>query len=773
MFLRGGLARAGRHVRSPQRILLLTHHSRQFWSLGRGKKPQETPRPTAEHFTPTQPVRRHGAPDRQLLVHQFNNAIGMNDPAALHRWYHAIRDVLDHTPQVQPWLTRSQLLSAFALLALTYRLFSRNFTLIDIILQDMPVLHHEPVSEDVHSRILDCLLRASASSSLEVPHRYLFTMQERPGNVMPTPNLWNTLLRTCSQRGSVTMIHRVLSDMIVTGCPPTLHSYELLFNAINTSSTLLTMDEVAELVDQMIASGIPYDPTTWSILQETYAKEGFRVQADDVGDLYTQKYSELNLKSTEPPTSLGLVQELTQCAVKDGVNAAITLFQQKSRTEGIMADYDILAAILRNSHKLTEMRKTERALNVWAGPNARVWMLLIKNADLKGYAHNAMEVYEQAKRAGVTPTATLVMPVIHVLCSKVSGGGKGSSSEDALDAALKIYQELCDVQAKGDKPDAKGPSQSIYRTLARTLVYAQNQRKYFPRLMTLLDDMKSRKLPLDSTILAMIVVSQMRAAPSLEEAYRAYESLTQGATPMDAPGYQHVLHELCQMRKGQLVVPPINLVFDVVADARAAGHDLSEVAYILWLRAAGRLATALRDNVDPDSTLDTIRVAIRRVHDRLTIDATVTPTAFLWATLMDAYQRAWMSGEAMRVWDMMLLQGKLNEAAVSIMTDTCSHAGMYSLLQEIWTKLRRTRFPLNQRNWNNYVEALCRLNRLDQAVKVVCHEMDADPDKETTPNAESVQILLKYGKAHGRGEEIETILHNRLPKLLEQNQETV
>jgi hypothetical protein len=407
MSLRGGLARAGRHVRShPPRAPLLSigrvHSARAFWSWS-GPPPPAPPPAKLEPFTsnarnkPT--VERYRLLQRPFLVQQFDTAVGTHDAAAVHRWYGALREVLVAHPPApgHAWLTRAQLLGALALLATTARALARNTRLLDTLLADMPALHHTPVGEDVHAHILAALLRDA--DNLELPHAYVASMHERPGGVAPTAAVWDLLLAHCAKLGKVGMIRRVLADMATTGCAPTLRSYQLLFDAIDATAELPTTDEAAEIVQQMVAAGLKYSPSTWGILQDAYIKQDFRVQADEIRDLYEQAYSALTPKTGADLTPLGLTQELTQCAVAHGVDAALELW--KARSGGARATFDTLAAVLRGSHKLTELRRAERALRVRAGPNARVWMLLLRNADARCHAHNAVEIYTHAQRAGV------------------------------------------------------------------------------------------------------------------------------------------------------------------------------------------------------------------------------------------------------------------------------------------------------------------------------------------------------------------------------------
>jgi pentatricopeptide repeat protein len=299
-------------------------------------------------------------------------------------------------------------------------------------------------------------------------------------------------------------------------------------------------------------------------------------------------------------------------------------------------------------------------------------------------------------------------------------------------------------------------------------VHAPDTARYTPVLHELLAEMAARRLALDPVLRAAVVTLAMRGAgPDPAAAHAAYEAATRGAPPLDAPGYRHVLREFCALAGAP---PPLALVFELVADARAAGHDLGADAYVAWLRAVGRRASAVRARGErPEAE----QAALRTAHDRLALDATVTPRAALWAALMDAYQRAGLVRDALRVWDAVQLAGALSDAAVAVVLDTCAHAGICSFMLEAWARLVRTRYPLTRRHWNGLAEALCRLGRLERALSVVSVEMGALGDPELAPDVESVRILAKFSKAHGRYEEVEGVLRTRLPELWKEYEENM
>ena len=78
------------------------------------------------------------------------------------------------------------------------------------------------------------------------------------------------------------------------------------------------------------------------------------------------------------------------------------------------------------------------------------------------------------------------------------------------------------------------------------------------------------------------------------------------------------------------------------------------------------------------------------------------------------------------------------------------------------------RFPLNQKNWGNWVEGLARVGRMAEATKILCLAM---PREGVEPTPEMVRMLLGFAAQH-KNKNTETEVHNRLkmylPKLYSQ-----
>jgi pentatricopeptide repeat protein len=162
--------------------------------------------------------------------------------------------------------------------------------------------------------------------------------------------------------------------------------------------------------------------------------------------------------------------------------------------------------------------------------------------------------------------------------------------------------------------------------------------------------------------------------------------------------------------------------------------------------------------------LHRIATAIRRTHDHLTLDASVTPNAHVWTQLMDAYQRCGYFVDAYRVWDVMYLSGQYDSVSVTVILDGCGFAGARDVALKIWTKLHNDGYSFDQANWKAWLECLCRLGNLDEAVKLLCMEM-GEGQKDVAPDETCVRIVLSFASAQNQQGEVRSRVRRYLPEL--------
>ncbi|KAG1864751.1 hypothetical protein DFJ58DRAFT_772661 [Suillus subalutaceus] len=257
-----------------------------------------------------------------------------------------------------------------------------------------------------------------------------------------------------------------------------------------------------------------------------------------------------------------------------------------------------------------------------------------------------------------------------------------------------------------------------YNILFRAFGASKNVKKYYPIAFSLLEDMEARNVELNSPMAAYKRICKRPNSPRL-----------------DAKGYQAILHTLTQLSFGDHETLP-----SLVKDMQKAGVEITAPVYTILLRHLALLSAEL-----PPEERDALAAAVRRAHDHLTLDPSFTPDTVLWNQLMDSYQRVGLFAEAYRVWETLFITGRFNQASVCL-------------------KLTKLGFKFNLRTWNTWIECMCRVGKLDDALKVVCLEMGKD-QPNIAPDVNTVKVLLSFAARTNQQDEVMDRIKRYLPQL--------
>jgi pentatricopeptide repeat protein len=258
----------------------------------------------------------------------------------------------------------------------------------------------------------------------------------------------------------------------------------------------------------------------------------------------------------------------------------------------------------------------------------------------------------------------------------------------------------------------------------------------------------------------------MKNAPNEEEAFKAYRKLH---TQLDFDGYVKVLTAFCDLPFTSAVgdplrIPSPHLYFQIVQDMRDMNIVITQVVYTILLRQVGDLATRAKQVHTPVAAtiLEKLMTVVRRTHDLITIDASITPDTHLYNQLLDTYQRLGGFAETCRVWDQMYMSGNYDHISVSVVLDACGYAQAANTAMGIVNRLFKSQFKFNQHNWDTWVECLCRLGHLNDALKVVCLQMGRD-GIALAPTANTVRILLSFARKDNLEGEVLNRIKSYLP----------
>ncbi|TFK36965.1 pentatricopeptide repeat-containing protein [Crucibulum laeve] len=619
-----------------------------------------------------------------------------------------------------------------------------------------PSVHH-------HTNIIRRLIERGNAHIVE---NWLLKMPSSCGHFIPTHEQYHMFLEAFLNVEPFGFVRNAILSMRKTGCLPNSETFLILFQArwkaAEIENKIPHVIVFSRLLDEIKMEGAIYDPELLNLLYDNYESRGYPVYAEEIRAAYLGIFSDSS--SSRRNQHRLWRAKLAAVAQTRGLKSAVDLYLNEAEKDGYDASSAALS-ILRHSRHIDDLRFVEEKLSIQA--DSSHWAMLIANSARADNPAEALTLYEGSREAGIVPDARLVAPLIRILCRSTSK----IPNDDNLVQALAIYDDLVAVapakeKQKLDKTQhSQGPDSDIYQNLLRGVATSSDIGKYYGTAMSLLEDMKSRGVTVEDTFTASsLIVVLMRRSTDATEALDVYRGLRDS---LDEKGCAVVLNCFCKLAfDGNLPIPSLTNYFEIVNDMRRRGLKITGEVYTILLHHIAKLGTEVRkqkSDSDPD-TLERLINTTRRTHDLITLDASISPDAYLWNQLMDAYQRLGCFADACRVWDTMYVCGRYNQASVSIILDACGYAGAWPMAKRICGRLFQDRFVFNIRNWNSWLECLCRLGRINDAVKVACVDMGKVPDS-IPPDVESIKILMKFARNTTQHVEVRSRIQRHLPEL--------
>jgi len=633
------------------------------------------------------------------------------------------------------------------------------------ILLDMPLVFGVNPTLETHTAILRGLIyRGDANAT----RRWLESMPKRPGNFSPLLEQYHLLLEAIPdmEGTSLRLMRSIVSKMRSSGCKPTNETFKLVFlgrmKLDDQNNSLLQPVSMAAVFEDMEKEDLGYDPSFGDLLLEEFAKRGKSRLGEKLLFMYEDKFLDRDGRKEPSPEDL----KLTQLTQNKGIHSAIQYFRRLKPKK--KPSDDNVTAMLRNSLQLHHLQLLEQEFSIKC--NIIHWSLLINNNVRAGKASEAYNIYKTARDAGIVPDAPMITPLIGFLCRPTFN----STEEHSIELALHLYNEL--RQAHPPPQDApsqadeysNGPDYPLYASLLRGLSSSKNPLKYTKIAQEVMDDMAKRNcVPDDSNVVTSIIILFMRNAPTVQDALNVYRLHKSG---LDEKGYVAVLATFCRLRFEKSVqIPSLKGYFEIVKDMRFAGLSITVQVYTILLNRLGLIATQMMKESGEGAieTRNQLILTVRRVHDLLTLDASISPDTTLWNQLMNTYQRLGCFADAYRVWEMMYMSGQFDSTSVSTMLDACGFAGAYSIAKRIVTRLVKDTYQFTPHNWNTWLECLCRMGRLDEAVDSLCGEYQGS-FRDVALDVENVKVVFKFAKSESREAVVLDQVRTRLPHVWNQ-----
>ncbi|OSD03256.1 hypothetical protein PYCCODRAFT_1458655 [Trametes coccinea BRFM310] len=745
---------------------------------------------------PASPV--HGTPEDVLVYHEqinFKNAIKSFHQTIAHSKvsarasYDALRAYLDEARESIPPLspTSQQLLwRAFSLLAR-----SRSEDDYDILvdgvwrfarLQKMSV---DKYAQEVFSRII-------AHREPKTAYQWLIASAKIPAvsyaSELPA---WRELLELAAELRNQHVVDSAFRHLreelgLHITKETALMVFEASFRTRPASRTYHYQTPpftfIKHVINILPSHRIPFDNATLRTIVDGYIRDGHEEYAQEAEFVYVSALG--NSKDVSREHFNRIIAEISSRKDRELVARACKRFIHI----GLTPSEDTLLAVLGDSFHIHDLSFWQRQLRVAATPKV-IGSLMNQRAARQA---SVIELYQYAQTKGIKLTGEMLY---HVVKPLLTSRGVEKPTDQAIDQALDLYRDFIErlrreeqsgqghakqtpeVNFFSSSPDIPStppekandmsPNAATYQLLIRALTASKNIEKYLPVAISLIGDMQGFGMRLDPQTTASVLILLMNASATPEEAYEMYRIVCssqqiKGAS-LNEEGYVAVLDAFCKLPTWPGGIPSTQLYFSIIDDMRKRGVRLGPKMYTVILAQMGKLATAALKN-DDIAAQEIIAKAIMRTHNKITLNPSFTPDTPLYNQLMDAYQRAGCFVEACRVWQMLYASGRFSAASVSIILDACAYARAYDMAVRIYSMLKDVRFPLTIKNWNTYLECLCRVGKLDEAVKVACLEM-AHRDDGVEPDAESVRILLKFAMRTNQEMEVRSRLKRYLPRL--------
>jgi len=257
-----------------------------------------------------------------------------------------------------------------------------------------------------------------------------------------------------------------------------------------------------------------------------------------------------------------------------------------------------------------------------------------------------------------------------------------------------------------------------------------------------------------------VTILLMRSSSNYADAVNLFKrvSNSENGSGLDAKGYIAILNAFCKLAYDRNdLFPAVEHYFEIVREMRRAGHTLTVEVYTIFLQQLDLSHTLKLSRHD-------LHVSIRKIHNHLALDTSFSPDVALWNKLMDAYQRAGSFLDARIIWETMFISKQYDNASVNIILDACAYANAWSTATSICSRLFDEGFSFSRRNWNAWLECMCRLGRLNDAAKLLCMEMGKH-QHDVVPDVESVRILLKFAKGTKHKVNVQSHIKQYLPNL--------
>ncbi|GAA5937302.1 pentatricopeptide repeat-containing protein [Sporobolomyces koalae] len=706
------------------------------------------PRPRPRVLSPTTLVRTFANSSRSefffrrptvapsQIVQDIDNAARDGRPDVVAKLYPSLVEAIKTSSAPTPLVSQRKMQSFMRSIAKSNRI-----NLLLKMFQDVTTVFGYDVTPLDHHILVIGLVNSGKTVSAT---RWLESMPDTHG-IRPHVSDFNVVLNGWRRKRNLFEMRNLIHLMRTKyDLEPNLVSYNTFISALFENGKI---DEVRKLRLEMESKGIEPDLYTETALLTGFVDVGEMGSAKEVQKRLAPIVYEAAQSGVVDPSryDTAMVNALLKYEARvEGFDRALAL-ADKYRQGGIPLDlWTLNSLLLEGSKGLTTAREGLRLIErledlVDVQADRRAWSVVINSiAKSQGGIEPALELYQLARDRSIEPDTTMIHPLVECLLTP-------APTPETFATARSLYEDLSTTSLSRDL----APEQPIYALLLRACANPATLDVAYSR--HLIADMKSRGIKLDASTALSHIESLMRASTSFEEAFEAYDELRalDPSVLSDTSAYNQVLSTFLSLNfastSSSSSAPP-ELVMEFLSDMRTSLHPANSTTYSILLTYYSRTASASIP-------------LIQRLHSLIKLDVNLDPNTALFNSLMSAYSRVGAYSYTYRIWDSIVANaqnsdrsGKTattsrgpDQRSLSILLDTCGYdksRNAQTRARDAWQD-REITIVKNKKNWDTWVECLCRWNRFDEAEQVVFEEMKRTADVET------LEVLLKFARTFG------------------------
>lgn len=417
--------------------------------------------------------------------------------------------------------------------------------------------------------------------------------------------------------------------------------------------------------------------------------------------------------------------------------------QEKFDSKSDITAYD-LVAVIEGVQKLEE-----------SGDQTRIWGAAIRRLMEQKPGQEsisvAMEVHDILRDRRLETDNHIAMALLEPLCA---------GDEPRLDQAMVIYAEYLASDSK--ELVMRDTNNSVFSTILATCARCPSEANTTIALRVL-NDMRARHISFSTPLLTSTAVAVIRSSPDHRTAFNLYAHLyALNSQALDRRAYDQIMTAFIKLSTTTSPFAPAHYYIEIMGDMRKSGFNIGTYAVTSLLTSYGSQARSSRHGlIEPEARrkyLNALLVAITELHTMIKLDPSYTVDIPLLNALMDAYSRVRAFSEVFEVWEELLERrpredpktlSEIYAPSISIYLDACGYSYSLARARKAWAWATRWKI-VNARNWDAWLECLCRNGRIAEAHEVVMRIKNGVEKGGPEFHLGMVELLLKFSRRDSR-----------------------